>query len=166
MRGVPTFFKVIRTTTRPIRIEETASVELPRSAATMWTFIHDPSSSVQLDESMEVGAMLPGGPIGLGEIQVFIQRTATGRVGSLIEVIEFEPGRRAVTRTLSCPYNRYSTVTVEPLGPSRSRFTQAFRADIPAGSPRSYARMYQAGFKEQLRTMMARLTELAPQLPD
>jgi hypothetical protein len=164
MQDVP-FWKIMRTTARPIRVEETAAVELPRSATTMWSFIADPASTVEFDESTEVGVILPGSPSGLGEIQVFIQRTAGGRIGSLLEVIEFEPGRRAVTRTLDSP-NRYGTVTVEPLGPDRCRLTQRLGVDVPAGAPAGHVRMYHEAYKQQLRSMMARLTELAPGLPD
>jgi hypothetical protein len=164
MPDVPSW-KIMRTTAQPTRVEEAATVELPRSAATMWSFIADPASTAEFDESTEVGVILPGSPLGLGEIQVFIQHTDGERTGAVLEVIEFEPGRRAVTRTLDSP-SRYGTITVEPLGPGRCRLTQKFSVDVPAGAPAALVRMYHEGYKQQLRTMMARLTELAPGLPD
>jgi hypothetical protein len=42
------------------RVEETAAVQLPRSAATMWSFIVDPAPSVELDDSAEAGVVLSG----------------------------------------------------------------------------------------------------------
>ena len=100
---MPSFLTILRTTTKAVRVKEAGSIDLPRNAAVMWSFMWDPASSVEIDEEAEIGTTVPGSPRGLGEIQVVIRRTAQGREGVLHEVVELEPGRRAVTRSLVNP---------------------------------------------------------------
>ncbi|MGE6955013.1 SRPBCC family protein [Staphylococcus capitis] len=165
MRVVRSFLKILRVTTKPTHIKEAASVELPRDAATIWSFMWDPASSVKTEESTELGVTLPGTLQGLGEIQVFITRTADGRVGSLQEVVELDPGRRAVTRSLNSSYRTYGALTIEVLGPSSCRLTQEFWVDLPPGLEVAWVRQYRDSFKRQLNLLMLRLSELAPTLP-
>jgi hypothetical protein len=161
MPGMLAFLKITRITTKPVQVTESASVELSRDAASMWTFMWDPASSTQISD-FEIGVTLPGSPRGLGEIQAFIRHTAGGREGRLHEVVEFEPGRRAVTRSLAAAYPAYSALTIEPLGPDSCRLTQEFRVGLPAGVPVADVRTCREGSKSELRRMMSRLSELAP----
>jgi hypothetical protein len=133
MPGMLAFLKITRTTTKPVQVNEAASVELPRDASAMWSLMWDPASSAEIIGG-EMGVTLPGSPRGLGEIQAFIRRTADGREGLLHEVVEFEPGRRAVTRSLAAGYPAYSTLTIESLGLT------------PAGSRRSFASTFLRAF--------------------
>lgn len=163
---MPGFLRIIRTTTKPIQVREAASVELPREAAVMWSFMWDPASSIEFDETVETGVTLPGTPAAeVGEIQAFIRRTANGREASLIEVLELEPCRRAVTHSLTAWCSEYHVLTIEPLGPGSCRLTQEFWADLPAGIPRAAVREWQSNSKHRLRGLMERLSELAPRIP-
>jgi hypothetical protein len=162
---VPAFLKVFRTATKPLRIVESASVELPRDAAAMFAFMHEPASSAELFDEVESGVRLPGTPVGIGEIQVFVRRGAAGRTASVLEVVEFEPGRRAVTRNLS-DGSALGILTVEPLGAGSCRLTQEFRIDFPVGGLTVNVGLQRAALKDELHRMMARLTELAPRLED
>jgi hypothetical protein len=158
-----TRLRVFRTIAEPVQVKETASVTLPQSAPATWSFMWNPASSVKLFETTEMGVTLPGSPQGVGEIQVFVERTENGKVASLHEVVELDPGRRAVTRSLVPGYPYRSVLTIEPLGPDACLLTQEFRADLPAGLPVWTVREVRDGFKDVLRTMMDRLTELAAQ---
>jgi hypothetical protein len=157
------FLKITRTTTRASRVKETASVELPRAAATMWSFLSDPASSTKLNAA-ELGVTLPGSPQGLGEIQVALFGTGSSRQARVHEVVELEPGQRAVTRSLTSAFPSYSVLTIEPTGPESCRLTQEFWVDVPAGVAVETVRAVERNGKQELRTMMARLLEIAPGL--
>ncbi|MEU4419581.1 hypothetical protein AB0F81_03080 [Actinoplanes sp. NPDC024001] len=155
--------KLVRTTAKPIQVSESATVELRWDAAAMWSYMWNPASSVELGEHTEVGLTLPGTSYGLGEIQVFLHRLPDGRrQASLIEVVEFEPGRRAVTRSLVSAVPNLSVLTIEPLGPGSCRLTQEHRADLPAGIQVAIVEECRKNFREELRQLMSRLTELTP----
>jgi len=158
-------FKLIRITVQPLKVKEEASVELPRSAATMWAYMWDPASSADFNDETEAGLRLPGRPLGLGEIQVFLDRTAGVLTAAIHEVVSFEPDRRAVTRSLDGDHPSYAILTIEPLGPGSCRLTQTHWIDFPAGVEAGAPRRYRDGARAQLSRMMTRLTELAPQLP-
>jgi hypothetical protein len=159
--GVRSRLRIVRTTAKPVQVKEAASVELPQDASAVWSFMWDPASTVKLFGTTEIAVTLPGSPPGLGEIQAFIERTTNGRVANLHEVVEFEPGRRAVTRSLVSAIPEYTTLTIEPLGPASCRLTQEFWADIPAGVPVATVRPIRDGYRKVLRTLVLRLTELA-----
>jgi hypothetical protein len=123
----------------------------------MW----DPASCVKLSEATELGVTLPGGQRGVGEVQATINRTPNGRVGNLHQVVEFDPGRRAVTRSLVSWFPSWAALTIEPLGPDACRLTQEFWADVPAGVPVETVQHVRDGITDMLREMMRRLAELA-----
>ncbi|MCY1137160.1 SRPBCC family protein [Actinoplanes sp. Pm04-4] len=155
---MPALFKITRITTKPVQVREAASVELARDAEAVWSFMWDPASAVRLND-MESGVLLPSRPRGLGEIQVFIQRTSAGRVGHLHEVVKFEAGRYAQTRNLSSAYPAYGALTIDPLGPGACRLTQEFWVDLPKGAPVSDVRDIREGIKYELRTLMSKLPD-------
>ncbi|WP_157547392.1 hypothetical protein [Micromonospora aurantiaca (nom. illeg.)] len=119
-------------TTTAVQVRETATVDLPTSAEAAFGFMEDPASLEVLDDSIEIGVTLPG-PKGVGEIQAFVHRSPDGRLGIMHEVVEVEPGRRAVTRTLTSGYSSGGVLTVVPLGPDSCCLTQEFWAELPAG---------------------------------
>ncbi|UQU67583.1 SRPBCC family protein [Couchioplanes caeruleus] len=157
------FLKITRTTTRASRVRETGSVELPQAAATMWSFLSDPASSTKLNQA-ELGVTLPGSPQGLGEIQVAVFGTGNGRHARVHEVVELEPGRRAVTRSLTTTFPAYSVLSIEPTGPESCRLTQEFWVDVPAGIALDTVRAVKHNCHQELRTMMNLLSEVAPGL--
>jgi hypothetical protein len=161
MRNMRTRLKIVRTTAKPIQVKEAASVELPQDASAVWSFMWDPASSVKLFEMVEIGVTLPGSGQGIGEIQAFVERTPNGRAGNLHEVVEFEPARRAVTRELVSTYPQYSALTLEPLGPASCRLVQEFWVEFPVGVPVATVQALRDSYKDVLRRMMFRLTELA-----
>lgn len=155
-----TRLRMVRVTTRPVQVRETAAVDLPQSADAVWSFMWEPASCLKLFDTAEVAVSLPGGE-GIGEIQAFVERTAGGRVGVLHEVIELDHGRRAVTRSLVSWCPSWGAVTVEALGPDSCRLTQTFWADVPAGVPPATEKQMRDEFRQRLEPMMHRLAEWA-----
>jgi hypothetical protein len=81
----------------------------------VWNFLEDPESSILLSDRTSRAERLSGTPLGLGQIQLFIQQIDSGRVGSVLEVVAYEPGRRAVTRHISSGVPSGGELLVEPL---------------------------------------------------
>jgi hypothetical protein len=156
--------KIMRVTANPTQVAQAATVDLPQSAAVVWSFMADPASSVQFEAEVEAGVTLPGSPAGLGEIQVFLQRTPAGRGIAALEVIEFEPDRRAVTRSLAATYPSYGILTLEPLGSDSCRLTQEYRTYLPAGTPVATVRRLRDHLAATVHTLTTQLAELAPSL--
>lgn len=154
-----TRLRMVRVTTRPVQVRETAAVDLPRSAEAAFSFMWDPASSLKLFEA-EVAVALPGRE-GVGEIQAFVERTPGGRLGVLHEVTELDPGRRAVTRSLTSWCPSWSALTIEALDPDSCRLTQEFWADVPAGVHAAQEQQLRDEFRQRLESMTRRLAEWA-----
>ena len=105
------------------------TVEVARAAAEVWEFIEDPASQVLLTDEVLSGARMPGRLRGVGEVQAFVSQEENGRLrGSMLEVIEYEPGVRVVTRDLrkDLPANvveMRAETEVRQVGPDRARLT-------------------------------------------
>jgi hypothetical protein len=151
----------MRVTVYPVRINDSASVELPRSTSAVWAFMKDAACTVALFETTEAAATLPGSPEGVGEIQVSIEASENGRIANSLEVTELEVGRRAVYRSLSTCYPSGGELSLEPLGPESCRLTQRFWADLPAGVLAKDVRILRKATREKLQAMMRRLADLA-----
>ncbi|MDG4821691.1 SRPBCC family protein [Asanoa sp. WMMD1127] len=155
----------MRVTTEPVQVRETATVDLPRSADAVFSFMWDPASSLELFDAVEVAATLPG-RTGVGEFQAFVERTPAGRFGVLHEVVEFDPGRRAVIRSVVGVCPTWGALTVEPIGTESCRLTQEFWADIPAGVPVGTDTHLRDGFQQRLRALAVGLSEWAARRSD
>lgn len=82
---------------RTFRIFE--AVKLKASPERVWALVHPAESSLVLAPDETARAFtVPGTGPGLGEQQCHIDHDGAA---SIIEVVELEPGRRAVTRLLS-----------------------------------------------------------------
>ncbi|WP_132154925.1 hypothetical protein [Kribbella antiqua] len=121
----------------------------------------DPASAVVLSDTIVLGAHLPGTPDGVGEIQVFVHQGDDSRLGSMLEVVAMEPGRRAVTRQLSGPCPAGGELVILPSGPEACQLTQSFWTLLPAGVSRRDARAVESAYRESLRDLVRRLKERA-----
>jgi hypothetical protein len=89
---------------------------LQHTAEEVWALIHPAENGpVLFPRQIAQGFKVPGTPDGVGEQQCFIDVAGNK---SILEVIEYDEGRRAVTRTLSPPDpDRTRMVySLEPLG--------------------------------------------------
>jgi hypothetical protein len=84
---------------RRVRVQRFSEVaELPHSCEVVWALIKPAESAPILEPLIRRGYHVPGTPLGLGERQAFESLDGTTAV---FEVVEYEPGRRAVTTQVS-----------------------------------------------------------------
>ena len=97
-------------------VRASAQVAIPRPAGLVWEVVERPESSVLLLDNITAAFWLPGTPVGeVGAVQCDILRTGTdGRVGVLHEVVELDPGRRAVSKSLSMELQHWGETEVIP----------------------------------------------------
>lgn len=115
----------------------------------VWAFVEDPANIHLLQPDAVSACWLSGLPgsegvaMGVGAVQATLSRNARGVAGTLTEVVEYEPGRRAVTRRLAAelpvegadlPVLHLTQTRVDPLDDGRTRLTHATRWIAPSGS--------------------------------
>ena len=130
---------LVKCTAEPVHVREEASVEL-------------------LDA--ELATSLPGTPRGVGEVQVVIHDREHDRTAYVHEIVHFEPERRAVTRSLVAGYPTGGELQIDPIGQGACRITQAFTADLPAGTQVASIDELRETLRAALATMMRRLAEI------
>ncbi len=127
---------------RTKRLEE--AVELHADCATVWSFIHPAENAPLIDRSIVRGYRVPGTPDGVGERQAL--ERANGET-TIIEVVEFAPGRRAVVDIVS-PRPANPTRAIYELTPSGSGcvLLQATEVQLRRGQflNRSYAEAWRS----------------------
>lgn len=121
------------------------AIKLRHSPAVVWALVHPAESSLLLNPEETARAFtVPGTGPGLGEQQAHIDHDGQATIA---EVIEFEEGRRAVTRVVSPkpPVPVRTVTTVEPLGLA-SILTIGMEFDAPAST--IWTKDEQAGTRE------------------
>lgn len=133
---------------RTERLQETALLSWP--CETVWDLIKPAEKAPLLDPSIRRGYRVPGTPDGLGEQQA-LERLDGSTV--IIEVIEYEHGRLAVTRQVSPPLaEQLRTVqTVEP-AEGGCVYTIAVEVDLRTGLriPARYERTWREYARQQI----------------
>lgn len=127
--------------TQTSTISAVVTVEVARPAAEVWAFIEDPASQAMLSEDVLSGVRMPGTPRGVGEVQAFVSQENGRLRGSMLEILEYEPGVRALTRDLrkDLPANvvEMRTATeVQELSPNRARLTHTHVAVLDVADDR------------------------------
>ena len=150
---------LVKCTAEPVQVREEASVELPRPAADLWSWMWDASSSIDLLDA-ELAMRLPDTPRGLGEVQVVIHRREHHRIAYVHEIVHFEPERRAVTRSLVAGHPAGGELVIDPIGQGACRVTQAFTADLPPGTQVASIDELRDTLRAALATIMRRLVEI------
>jgi Polyketide cyclase / dehydrase and lipid transport len=125
------------------------SVDIDAPVARVWSFIEDPANIRVLQPEAVSACWLPHLPgsegirVGVGAVQATLRRSAQGLAGFLIEVVEHEPGRRAVTKQLPTelpdesngpPPVHLTETRVDPLEGGRTRLTHSTHWLAPPGS--------------------------------
>lgn len=105
--------------------------ELPHTCDVVWAFIKPAETSPLWQPWIRRGYHVPGTPLGLGERQAFEYIDGTTAV---IEIVEYEPGRRAVTMVVS-PEPDASNRSVYSLEPVEGgcALSLGSEIDVPAG---------------------------------
>lgn len=124
----------LRVLAEPVRVEESISFEVPRSAGEVWDFMWDPQSLLVLEPGVTEAGTLPGTPQRrVGEIQYSVRGTGPDRHLVALEVIALEPGRMAFTRIMSDVVDAGGRLLIEPAGDGACRLTQSFHQVLPEG---------------------------------
>jgi hypothetical protein len=112
---------------RRVRVERFTEVaELPHSCDVVWAFIKPAESAPTWEPSIRRGYHVPKTPLGLGEQQAFESLDGTTTV---IEIIEYEPSRRAVTTRVS-PALELRSRNIYSLDPVEGGCTLSFGLEI------------------------------------
>ena len=95
-------------------IDVARCIEIAAHPMTVWAFVHDPTTAVLTDDEIVQGFTMPGTPRGgLGERQCFVHLLPDGSTHThMLEVIEIEPGHRAVTARVPDDGSRTTTTVV------------------------------------------------------
>jgi hypothetical protein len=125
--------------------------------AHVWAAIEAPEYAMRAYEDVVDAGHLPNSPRGLGEMQYTVRRDETGRRRvSVLEVVEYEPGRRAVIRNISSDFRSEEEIV---LAEDEQGCLVRHRswAEIPAGFPIATAKhlkraMDQSAFEAKERT--------------
>lgn len=95
-------------------VDVPSCIEIAAAPATVWSFVHDPQTAVLTGDGIVQGFTMPGTPRGgVGERQCFVHLLADGSTHThMIEVVELDPGHRAVTIDLPDGGTRMTTTVV------------------------------------------------------
>lgn len=151
-------------------VEESAQVAIPLPANVVWDFVWRAETAPLVSDNVVQAFTVPGTPIGeVGEIQCHIVRGEGGvLVGSLIEVVELDPGRRAVTRSLSTPEAAASTTEVIPAGETASVLRLSVAMTPAPGKEsdlRSILQSHASTYVERVAGVLRAQHSEAPDLP-
>jgi hypothetical protein len=105
--------------------------ELPYSCDVVWDLIAPAEKSPLIDPSIRRGYHVPGTPDGLGGQQAFERLDGST---TIIEIIEFQPGRRAGIRQVSPP-GKEDYQSIQSVQPSVGGcvYTMRLEIDLPRG---------------------------------
>lgn len=157
----------LRVLAEPVRVEESISFGVPRSAAEVWEFMWDPESLLVLEPGTTQALTLPGTPAHhVGEVQVSVHGTGPTRRLTALEVLAMEPGRTAVTRTLTDSLEAGARLDVEPTGEAACRLTQSFHVEVPAGADVAYVEIHRASLRQGLEELRERVLQHHGAQPD
>jgi hypothetical protein len=135
------------------------------SSEGVWQLIKPAENAPVLNASIRRGFHVPGTPDGLGEKQALEYDTG---LTVITEIIEYEPGRRAVTRMVSPPgFERIRWFfAVDPVE-GGCVYTQAIEVDLRAGQRlrQRYERDCRQSFDDQAARVRAALQFARPATP-
>ena len=114
---------------RRVVVEET--VRLPWTCDVVWDLIKPAEKAPVLGDDIRQGYKVPGTPDGLGEQQALGHHD--GRT-VIIEVVGYQPGRRAVTRQVS-PHPDYWSRSIQAVDPIEGgcAYTRGVEVEMKAG---------------------------------
>ena len=121
---------------KPVELRESVTVVVAAPADEVWELMSDPAQNGVFDPDFELGVRVPGTPVQeVGELHLMTSRDAQGkRSVHLLEVVDLEPGRRAVTECTGCGHESGAILDIEPLDEDSCRVTQVQWSVLPTGS--------------------------------
>lgn len=146
---------------RTVRLEETAMLQY--SCEVVWGLIKPAEMAPLVEPELSRGYQVPGTPDGVGERQALEQHDGTTII---VEVIEYEANRRAVTRQVSPKMleEQRNLQAVEP-ATGGCMYTEAFEVDLKAGQRIIRAEwevLWRSAVQERIARIRAMLDSTAP----
>lgn len=133
---------------RRVLVQET--VRLPWACDVVWDLIKPAENGPLLDVDIRRGYKVPGAPDGLGEQQALERHDG---LTVIIEVVEYQPGRRAVTRLVSPPPDDWwrGIQAVDPIE-GGCEYTTAVEVGLRAGQRvlPHLEKAWRSNFREQI----------------
>lgn len=90
------------------------STTIKRSPEDVFAVVSDPETAPKWSSGSLESTKTSAGPVGIGTTARSVSKLLGRRIESEMEMTEFEPNRRFVTRSTSGPFPIQATVTVEP----------------------------------------------------
>ena len=122
----------------PTSIRLAFPVTIARPAPEVWALLRNPEHTVRYRDDVVSAVTMPNSGEGVGEVQAILYRQHGRFIGSFIEIVEYEPGRRAVHRNLNevLPVQLREALTetfVEPISDDRTQLTHAVLVTAATG---------------------------------
>lgn len=137
--------------TGPATVSLRESAYLPFPPAAVWAVLYPAESASLINPDIVKGYRVPGTPKGIGEQQAFVDTAGNTTV---IEVIEYLPGQKAITRQVSPkpPVDTLSTWAVQSDGEGCIVSYQQDISVSPAERPDAEAQNHwRAGVRDMLQ---------------
>ena len=104
----------------------TSTIEIDRPQEEVWAYVDDVQKQPQWQASLVASRIVSDGPTRVGTRFVQTRQIPGGAREMTNEITDYDPPRMSSWNGLDGPFRSAGTVTVEPLGESRSRVTVEF----------------------------------------
>lgn len=156
---------LIATARRPQRTERYREAAVfPHTCEVVWALIKPAENSPIIHTGIRRGYHVPGTPDGLGERQAHEGLDGTTTV---MEVVEYDPNRRAVTCQVSPPATVQSR-TIQSVLPVEGgcEYTIGIEIDVASGheTPREYEEIWRAWARDHIGQIRGALPRVDPSL--
>jgi uncharacterized membrane protein len=104
----------------------TSSIEIDRPQAEVFAYLDELDKHAEWQQALMAARVVTEGPVRVGTRVVETRKVPGGPRDMTYEITEYDPPNRSSWKGLDGPVRASGTVTVEPLGESRSRATVDF----------------------------------------
>jgi uncharacterized membrane protein len=136
-----------------------ASIEIERPQAEVFPYVDDQQKQTEWQTSLVEARIVSEGPTGVGTRFVQKRQVPGGPRELLNEITHYDPPTRLSWKGLDGPVRSVGSVTVEPLGESRSRVTVEFDL-IGHGIGKLFAPFARAQARKQVPSDQEKLKHL------
>jgi hypothetical protein len=136
-----------------VSLRETAYLPFP--PATVWTLLLPAESAPLINPDIVKGYRVPGTPDGVGEQQAFVDTVGNTTV---IEVIEYSPGHKAITRQVS-PKPQVDTMSTWAVDSDGVGCILSYQQDITVSPAERLDAEAQSHWRASVRDMLQRVRQ-------
>jgi uncharacterized membrane protein len=137
----------------------TSSIEIDRPQKEVFSYLDELDKHGEWQESLSGARVVTEGPVGVGTKVVETRKVPGGARDVTYEITAHDPPRQSSWKGLDGPIRPVGTVTVEPLGESRSRVQVEF--DLEGhGIGKLFAPFVRAQARKQVPADQAKLKQI------